>query len=133
MHACKRVENTRSLNSIMSTDSNVWSLYTREYSCIFPNCIDENYDGCINEEHGYVGEWTLVPLDVINTNEFEDEKNDDIRLISNNYDHILELTRVGMYFITFLNIFYIYTHVNDTWNLYAYTLCRQCFCSHGRI
>ena len=42
-------------------------------------------------------EWTLVPLDVINTNEFEDEKYDDIPLISSNYDHILGFIRVGMY------------------------------------
>ena len=97
MHACKRVEKTRSLHSVMSTNSNVWSLYTREYSCFCPNCIDEDYGGCINQERGYVGEWTLVPLDVINTNEFEDENYDDIPLISSDYNHISGLIRVGMY------------------------------------
>ena len=80
----------------MSTDRNVWSLYTREYSCFFLGCIDGNYDGCINQECGYVGEWTLVPLDVINTNEFDNEKYDDISLISSHYDHISRLIKVGM-------------------------------------
>ena len=125
----------------MSIDSNVWSLYTREHSCFCLDYIDENYDGCINQEHGYVGEWTLVPLDVINTNEFEDENYDDIPLISSDYDHILGLIRVGMYihtiykcicFIILVNLFNIYTHVH-TWDLYTYTMCRQYFYSHGRI
>ena len=97
MHACKRVEKTQSLHLVMSTNSNVWSLYAREYSCFCLDCIDEDYDGCINQERGYVGEWNLVPLDVINTNEFEDENYDDIPLISSDYNHISGLTRVGMY------------------------------------
>ena len=81
----------------MTIDSNVWSLYTREYLCVYLDYIDENYDGFINQERGYVGEWTLVPLDVINMNEFEDENYDDIPLISSDYDHISGLIRVGMY------------------------------------
>lgn len=81
----------------MSTDSNVWSLYTRKYSCFFPSCIDENYDDFINQERGYVSEQTLVPLDVINMNEFENENYDDIPLISSDSDHISRLTKDGMY------------------------------------
>ena len=44
-----------------------------------------------------MGEWTLVPLDVINTNEFEDENYDDIPLISSDYNNISGLIRVCMY------------------------------------
>ena len=105
MHAFKRLEKTQSLHSVMSIDSNVWSLYTREYSCFCLDCIDENYDGCINQECGYTSEWTLVPLDVINMNEFEDENHDDIPLISRDYDHILGLIRVGMYLFTCTSLF----------------------------
>ena len=73
MHACKRVEKTQSLHLDMSTNGNVWSLYTRKYPCICPDYIDEKYDGCINQECGYVGEWTLVPLYVISMNDFEEK------------------------------------------------------------
>lgn len=96
IHGCKRVEKTRSLHSVMSTDSNVWSLYTRDYSCFCYDCISENYGECINQKCGYVGEWNLVPLDVTNTNdEVEDENFDDIPLISTDYDHISGLIKIG--------------------------------------
>ena len=32
----------------MSIDSNVWSLYTRDYSCFCYDCISENYGECID-------------------------------------------------------------------------------------
>ena len=41
-----------------------------------------------------------MPLDVINTNEVEDENYDDIPLISSDYDHISRLIKVGMYAYT---------------------------------
>lgn len=39
----------------------------------------------------------LVPPNVVNMNVLEDEKFDDIPLISTNYDHISGFIRVGMY------------------------------------
>ena len=107
----------------MSANSNVWSLYTREYSRFFPDCIDENYDGCINQECGHVGEWTLVPLDVINMNEYEDENYDDIPLISTDYGCISGLIKVGMYFIIFVTLMFmthgIYIHILCVGNIFA--------------
>lgn len=80
----------------MSMDSNVWSLYTRDYSCFcYEYCIFENYDECINQKCGYVSEWNLVPLDVTNINDVQDESFDNIPLISIDYDHISGLIKIG--------------------------------------
>ena len=98
MHGCKRIEKTRSLHSVMSTDHRNWTLYTRDYSCFCYDCIAENYNRCINQDRGYVGLWTLVPLDVTDTaNGDEDENFDDIPLISTDYNHISGLVRIGKF------------------------------------
>ena len=98
MHGCKRIEKTRSLHSVMSTNHRNWTLYTRDYSCFCYNCIAENYNRCINQDRGYVGLWTLVPLVVIDiVNKDEDGKFDDIPLISSNYIHISGLVRIGKF------------------------------------
>ena len=70
---------------------------TREYSCFCDSCIDETHEECINQTHGYKGAWISVPLDVIDTFDKGDEIFDDIPLISNNYNHISRLVKVGWY------------------------------------
>ena len=98
MHGCKRIENTRSLHLVMSTDNCNWTLKTREYSCCCDSCIDEDYQECINQTHGYIGAWILVPLDVTDTfDKDEDQKFDNIPLISNDYNHTSGLVIVGRY------------------------------------
>ena len=100
MHGCKRIEKTRSLHSVMSTNHQNWTLYMRDYSCFFFYCIDENHFECINQNCGYVGSWSLVPLVVTNigNDSDEDENFDDIPLISLDYNHISRLVRIGKYF-----------------------------------
>ena len=98
MHGCKRIEKTRSLHLVMSIDNHNWTLKTREYSYFCDSCIDEDYQECINKTHGYMGAWILVPLDVIDTfDKDEDENFDDIPLIFDDYNHISGLVKVGKY------------------------------------
>ena len=98
MHGCKRIEKEHSLHLVMSTDNHNWTLKTREYSCFCDNCIDEDYQQCINKKCGYTSAWILVPLDVTHTfDKDEDENFDDILLISNDYNHISRLVKVGKY------------------------------------
>ena len=73
MHGYKRIEKTRSLHSVMSIDNCNWTLKTRECSCFCDSCIDEDYEECINQTHGYTGAWISVPLDVTDTFDKEDE------------------------------------------------------------
>jgi len=72
-------------------------LKTREYSCFCGNCIHEDYQECINQTHGYIVTWILVPLDITDTFDKDDEKFDDILLISNDYNHFCRLIKVGEY------------------------------------
>ena len=98
MHGSKSLEKTRSLHFVTSINHHNWTLYTRDYSCFFYYCIVENYNRCINQDHGYVGLWTLVPLVVTDTtNGDEDENIDDIPLISTDYNHISGLVRIGKF------------------------------------
>ena len=97
MHGCKRIEKIRSLHSVTSIDNCNWTLKTREYSHFCDNCIDEDYQECINQTHGYTGAWILVPLDVTDTFDKENENFDDIPLISDDYNHISGLVKVGEY------------------------------------
>lgn len=104
MHGCKRIEKTRSLHSVMSTDNCNWTLKTREYSCFCDSCIDEDYEECINQTRGYTGAWISVPLDVTDTFDKDDKFFDDIPLISNDYNHISGLVKVGEYHKKNLNL-----------------------------
>ena len=97
MHACERIEKTRSLHSFMSIDNCNWTSKTTEYSCFCDNYIDEDYQECINQTRGYTSAWILVPLDVTDTFDKDDEKFDDIPLIYNDYNHICGLVKVGKY------------------------------------
>ena len=98
MHGCKKVEKTRSLHSVMSTNNRNWTLKTREYSCFYESCIDEDYQECINQTHGYTGAWISIPLDVTDTFDKDEDGNlDDIPLISDDYNHISRLVKVGKY------------------------------------
>ena len=80
MHGCKRIEKICSLHLVMSTHNCSWTLKTREYSCFCDSCIDEDYQECINQTHGYTGAWILVSLHVTNTFDKDDENFDDILL-----------------------------------------------------
>ena len=98
MHGCKRVEKTRSLHFFRSLDSrHGWILDTRDYSCSCIEFIEGNSDyACNNQELGYVGKWDTVPLVVSETyDEDEEERFEDIPLISIDYDHISGLVRKG--------------------------------------
>ena len=73
-------------------------LNTRDYSCFYCHYIANNYEECINQDHGYVGAWNLVPLVVTDTfDRDEDENFDDVPLISTDYDHISGLVKISKY------------------------------------
>ena len=98
MHGCNMIEKTQSLYLVMSTNCRNWMLNTRDYSCFCCHCIANNYEECINQDHGYVGTWNLVPLVVTDTfDRDEDENFDDVPLISTDYDHISGLVKIGKY------------------------------------
>ena len=70
---------------------------TREYSYFCDSCIDEDYEECISQTCGYTGAWISIPLDVTDTFDKDDENFDDIPLISDDYNHISRLVKVGKY------------------------------------
>ena len=45
----------------------------------------------------YIGAWISIPLDVTDTFDKDDENFDDIPLISDDYNHISRLVKVGKY------------------------------------
>ena len=50
-----------------------------------------------SQTHGYTDAWISVPLDVTDTFDKDDKFFDDIPLISDDYNHIYGLVKVGEY------------------------------------
>ncbi|KAH9328634.1 hypothetical protein KI387_000742, partial [Taxus chinensis] len=95
-YGCERIPNSRSLHSLMTMDSNNWTICTRDYSCFCYECMNKSYSECNSKKHGYVGEWKKVPLVVDDTyGSDHDDSFEDVPLISTDYDHISGLVKQG--------------------------------------
>ena len=107
----------------------------RDYSCFCDSCIDEDYQECINQTCGRIGAWISVPLDVTDTFDKDDENFDDIPLISDDYNHISGLVKVGKYdkYLTQLaNYFQLFFKLSMNYFIQCtctYLFYRRCLCS----
>jgi hypothetical protein len=100
-HDCDTISGCAKWHSFMSSNSNTWTMWTRELACFCQFCVAGEWEECENME--WVEEWQQKSLTPSEPQDQDDIRNEDLNhaFASEDYDRVSDLIEPGN-FIQFL-------------------------------